>query len=322
MLEYLNTNMDNIFKANENIFGGTEFIQKYFKDEIVNLLPKLKNYNCLMFPGHREKLLIEYSFDKKQMILWLHNLPYNINGNFYELLNNDFFINNIKYVIVVSEYAKHKTLQNTKLKEEQIVVIYNFIDPVYNNFLKFKDVKKINIIHTSSYDRGFEVFANSLKYIDLDFRLEVYNEINPDVNYVSDEYKKIYKDKRLFFYGKTPKKTVIDAVSRSHIMAYPAIIEETFCLSQVEALSANCLTVFNDIGALKEVSLGFGNSYKIEFDIIEIEKHAKVFAKELESAINKIKNKEFNPKNQKKIIDNKFSKENFKNSWINLHKKI
>jgi hypothetical protein len=315
--------MDNIFnRLNETVFGGTEFIQKYFKDEIINLLPKLKNYNCLMFPGSREKSLIEYSIDEKQMIIWLHNIPYQLDNEISSAFNNVSFINNIKYVIVVSEYAKKIILEKTKLKEKQIVIIYNFIDPVDNDITRFNNVEKVNVIHTSSHYRGFEVIARSLKYIDLDFRLDIYNEINTDVNYVSDEYKKIYDDKRLFFYGKTPKKTVIDAVSKSHIMAYPAIFEETFCLSHVEALSANCLNVFNDFGSLKEVSLGFGSPYKLSFDKHEIERHSQFFAKQLKNAINKIKNKEFDPKNQKETIDNKFSKENFKNNWINFHKKI
>jgi glycosyltransferase involved in cell wall biosynthesis len=315
--------MSGIFdKSSESVFGGTEFIQKYFKYDVINLLPKLQDYNCLMFPGLREKSFMEYSADKKQMIVWLHNTVYQFTDEVAAAFNNIDFVNNIKYVIVVSEYAKKITLKQTKLKENQIVVIYNFIDPVDNDVSRFKNVDKVRVIHTSASDRGFDIIAHSLKYIDLDFRLEIYNDINPDINYVSDEYKKIYNDKRLFFYGKTPKRTVLNAVSNSHIMAYPVSFQETFCLSHVEALSANCLNIFNDFGSLKEVSLGFGNLFKLDFDNMNIEECAQFFAEELKNGINKIKNKQFDPKNQKAIIDDKFSKENFKNSWINFHKKI
>jgi len=310
------------FKANGTIFGGTEFMLSCFNNYVKDYALNLKKYNCILMPGDHGKPFSEYLNKKEKMIIWMHNLPEQLNDEVLQYFLNTDFVNQIKYVIVVSNFAKEKLLENTKLKENQIHVIYNVVFPIKNNIDRFKNVDKVKIIHTSSFDRGCEILIESLKYIDRDFELNIYNDINPDLGILSDNFNSLYKDDRLFFYWRTPKKTVIKDLSKSHIMAYPVIYEETFCLSLAESLSANCLSLYNDFGSLKEVSLGYGLPYSLNFDQNNIEEHSKFFAKKLTESIDLIKSNNFNPKEQSKKINKKFSIENFKKSWINLDKTL
>jgi glycosyltransferase involved in cell wall biosynthesis len=335
-LGYLNINMETnhnldqkIFRTNPNFFNGTEFMVKNFKEKVMPLIPKIKNYNCIVLPGEVYDEYDDLVKSEKKIIFWIHNLVEQFDANkvtgdklVEKYFNTKDFVKKIKCVIVVSEYAKQEMLKSTILDESQIVVIHNAIDPIFNDTDRFKDVKNIKIIHTSASFRGFEILARSLKYIEHDFRLSVYNDIDPDIYEVSPFFKEIYKDKRLFFYSRTPKKTIIDDLSKSHIFAYPSIYKETFCLSQAEAISAGCLPVYRDYGALKEVSLNAGVSYKIEESLHFDEEHVKIFASKLTSGIELIKSNKFNIKNISEEINQKFSWENFKKSWINLHEKL
>lgn len=318
-----------IFETNPHRFGGTEFMLKNFKERILPEIQKIKNYNCILLPGKISQDKNYYLKSKKQIIIWMHNLVEQfgyINTRkqsiVQEYLNDLEFIEKIKYVVVVSQFAKKELLKTTLLDESQIFVIYNAIDPVLNNSNRFKDIEKIKMIHTSSADRGFEIIAQSLKYIDYDFRLNVFNDIHPDKNKVNNFYKEIYKDSRLFFYGNTPKKTIMNELSTSHIFLYPSIYKETFCLSQVEAISAGCLPIYRKYGSLEEVSLNSGISYEIEEEKHFSEEHVKVFAEKINNGIELIKSNIFNIETKSKEINDLFSWDNFKNSWIQLHKKL
>jgi glycosyltransferase involved in cell wall biosynthesis len=324
-------NPDNIiFPIVSNAFGGTEFMAKNFKEKVLPYIPKIKKYNCVLLPGKRIQSYDEMLYDDREIIIWIHNLQEQF-GNpkneetartINKMFTNLDFIKKIKYVIVVSEYAKLQLMESSNIEESRIIVIYNAMNPSKNNNKKFIIDEKIKIIHTSAAERGFSVIANSLKYIEDDFRIDIFNDIHPDLDFISKEFQEIYKDERLFFHYKTPKKTVMDYLSQAHIFAYPCIYKETFCLSQTEAISAGCLPVYRNYASLPEVSMNSGVSYEIDNDDPMSEEHAKLFASKLKYSIDLIKNKKFNPEEKIKEINEKFSWENFKQSWINLHEKL
>ena len=279
-------NPDNIiFPVVSNAFGGTEFMVKNFKEKVLPHIPKIKKYNCMVLPGKQIQSYDQILYDDREIIIWMHNLqeqfgnPKNeeIARTINKMFTNLDFIKKIKYVIVVSEYAKLQLMQSSNIEASRIVVIHNAISP-------------------------FKIY--------------------PDLDFMSKEFKEIYKDERLFFHYKTPKKTVIDYLSQAHIFAYPCIYKETFCLSQTEAISAGCLPVYRNYASLPEVSINSGVSYEINDDDPMSEDHAKLFASKLKYSIDLIKNKKFNPEEKSKEINEKFSWENFKKSWINLHEKL
>ena len=310
--------IDSPFLFNFDQSGGTEHMAKTFNNVIAKKLYKLKNYECIVIPGLSIKT-VDQVINGKEVIIWIHNLLKQLSPGLKETLFNSKVLEKIKYFVVVSNYQKNELIKELNINPEKIVVIHNFIDPIENNIERFKNFDKIKIIHTSTSHRGMSIILNSLEQIQEDFELNIFNDFNPDINYNSS-LNYLFNDKRVNFYGPTPRKILQKYIAESHIYLNPSVWDETFCISQAEAIGANCLPVYNNIGSLEEISFGHGIFYKSKYETKEdFEYHINIFSKKLKDAIKIIKNKEFNPENQSKDIYNNFSLEVFKNSWKRFH---
>lgn len=300
------------FRYKPNTYGGTEYMGSTFHKKVLPFLPKLNNYDCYIMPG----VLMPIDFIKnsnKNIIIWMHNTVY----QFDKVAVEEFFckeiIDKIKYIVVVSEFQKQETLKYVNIEESKVVVIPNAIEPLQYNSSKFDSIDKVKIVHTSTAERGLPVLLNAITKIDRDFRLEIYNDFRPE------EYPEYEIDSRIRFYGRTPKPTVIEAIENSHIHAYPSIYPETFCLSQVEAMSAGLLCLTSDIGSLPEVSNRHTRIYPYEEDQI---KHMEVYAELLTKAIDDVTNGNWNPEEQIKFVNSEYSWERHKERWLELHDKL
>lgn len=311
------------FDKNPNGYGGTEYMVDNFLQKIAPEMPKLKDYLCVVMPGQMHSSALEDN--GVPIIIWLHNTLIQFNRDAIELFDNPIFASKLKYLVVVSEYHKQQTLKQCNVDPDKVIVIQNAIDNIDYNKDKFSNIDKVKLIHASSADRGMEVLLRSTQLIQQDFELNIYNDFYPERSEFSPEYEEIFNDPRINFYGKTPRKTVLKGFGESHIHAYPTVYEETSCLTQIEALNAGCLTVYSDIGVLKETSLGYGMIAKIEKDNlgkVDIEDYIVKYAKLLDEAISKIKNKKFNPKNQSQEVYNFYSWEKAKERWLELHDRL
>ena len=299
------------FNYNESVYGGTEYMARNFLENIYSELPKLENYLCLILPGTGLPLS-EIIKDERKVLLWLHNTPTQFNLGVYKFyFSNPKFWERVKYVIVPSETAKHYVLRDIpQINPNIIKVISNAIYPATVDLSKFDNVDKVKVIHTSSIDRGMPILMEALKKIDEDFELEIYNDFNPDLR------PDIKYDERVTFFGRTPRKAVQKAFESAHIFAYPSIFEETFCLSLAEGMSAGCLPVYSNTGAVEEISDGRGLIYKTPESI---EEHIDLFAKKLIDGIDMIKSGKWNPEEQIKYINEKFSWDAIKKQWLDLH---
>ena len=311
--QYITSRMNlDVFAHNTAAFGGTEYMATTFKKKVVDHLPKLNNYDCIIMPGNLPPLDALYR-SRKQIIVWMHNTSYQFDKYLIDAFFRRELVEKIKYIVVVSEFQKQETIKHLDIDESRVVVIPNAIEPLQYDPSKFDNPKKVKLIHTSSMDRGTDVLLNSIKFIDRDFRLEIYNNFNPH------DYSEYEPDPRLRFYGRTPKATVIEAVENSHIHAYPSIYPETFCLSQAESMSAGLVCVTSDIGSLPEVSSGHTRIYPFEDDRF---KHAEVFAEHITKAIDDITNGNWNPEEQIKFVNSEYSWERHKERWLELHDKL
>jgi glycosyltransferase involved in cell wall biosynthesis len=306
------------FEYNLDFFGGTETMAKYFHENILPNSKKFYNYQSIILPGKFPdfKNTVE---NKKDIILWIHNELDKLNYDFLFYIKDPRFLKKIKYIIVPSNWHKKNTIKQLNISGKKIIVIPNFFNPINKNKNKFNKIDKVKIIYTSSADRGLEVLCKSLEYIKEDFELNIFSNVYPDTLEENNLFKKMEKDKRVMFFGQTPQKVVQEYLYNSHIFAYPSICAETFCISLAEAISAECLTVYPNIGALKETSNNIGICYEYK-DNKEL--HAKLFAKILTDSIAKIKNKKFNPKNQAQIIEEKYNWKKFEKDWERLHEKL
>jgi glycosyltransferase involved in cell wall biosynthesis len=308
-----------IFNYDKEVFGGTESMAKQFHKFFKHKMPKLEKYNCFIIPGMTPEP-IEIAANEKESIIWMHNLV----NQFSEKNEKDFkdkqFLDKIKYLITVSEYHRQQTIESLGIDPEKVVVINNGIDAISFNPEKFNNPKKIKLIHTSSADRGMAILLMSLRYIKEDFELNIYNNFYPDIiaNF-EDRIKEVFDDPRVRFFGKTPKKTVVKALQDSHIFVYPTNFLDTFCLSQVEALSAGCFPVYSEMGSLIEVSGGYGLRYKY---VEDYEKHAMIFAAMLKEAINKINNNEWDPIESSNYVNEKYSWDKIEKQWLDFHDKL
>jgi glycosyltransferase involved in cell wall biosynthesis len=301
--------MNDIFRFSKKSYGGTEYVANYFHENILFKMPKLKKYRCIIIPGEISNIK-SLEHGSQDIIFWLHNTIDQYDSVVQNIFNNKNILNNIKYIIVVSNFHKKEIIKKVNINEKKVVVINNGINPLFYNKEKFKNKKPIRIIHASNKERGTETLLNAIKYIDKDFILNIYNDFNPKL--YGDEY---YADSRVIFHGKKNREEVLRSFSESHIHAYPSTYNETFCLSQVESLSAGCLSVYRDLGSLSEVSNNFGISYFVEDEI----HHPHIFSLFLKQAIEDIEQENFDPKIQVDHINNVFSWENISKKWLDFH---
>jgi glycosyltransferase involved in cell wall biosynthesis len=194
----------------------------------------------------------------------------------------------------------------------KIIVIPNAIDPINPEPNKFNNVDKVKIIHASSPDRGMVQLLSSLAYVDEDFELNIYNNFYPEIE--QRLHPLLLNDPRVNFYGKTPRKIVYKAFASSHIHAYLSTYPETSCLTQMEALSAGCLSVHTDLGALSETSMGYGHMVPAGIRPSE-------YAKHLSEAIKKVKSG-FDSGDQIPTINAAFSWEAAKQNWIKFSERL
>ena len=100
------------FLYNESVYGGTEYMARNFLNKIYSNLPKLENYLCLILPGAGLPLS-EIIKDCRKIILWLHNTPTQFNLGVYKFyFSNPKFWEQVKYIVVPSETAKHYLLRD------------------------------------------------------------------------------------------------------------------------------------------------------------------------------------------------------------------
>jgi UDP-glucose:(glucosyl)LPS alpha-1,2-glucosyltransferase len=308
--------MEMPFVYAKEVYGGTEYMARTWEKLVLPHMVNMDKYLCMLAPGITlDSNGVEK--DGREVIFWLHNTKSQFNPDYIEkVLGHQSVLDKIAYIIVPSMWHKLWTAEEMNLPLDKIKVIPNAIFPLTYRPDKFDRVKQVKIVHTSSAYRGLPILMNSLKAIDFDFRLEVYNDYNPDLHYQDDQDT---IDKRVRFYWKTPKRTVMEAVENSHILAYPSIYLETFCLSLAENQSAGNLCIYPDLGALPEVGDGYGVFYEYNDDM---KKHEIIFAGALAKAITMIYEGSWNPEEQVKSINERFSWEKITQEWIEFDKGI
>jgi glycosyltransferase involved in cell wall biosynthesis len=300
---------------NPQAFGGTEYMARGFVEKISDFVPKFDDYRSMVFPG----LSLPYSQlkDGTPTIVWLHNLIDQFGPEPQALFTDPAFVDNIKYLITVSEFAKQKVIEQMPISPEKVIVIQNAVDPIAYNKNKFKNVKKPIIMHCSSPDRGMEMLLLATTQIEEDFELQIFNNFDPNTVQATGVWNKIINDKRISFYNKTPRNTVVKHWVEAHIHAYPSIYDETSCITQIEALAANTLSVYSNYSVLPETSMGYG--IPVDLDKNNINQFITDYAKALTDAIKMIKAGEFKPGNQAKTVADAYSWEKTKERFIALH---
>lgn len=170
----------------------------------------------------------------------------------------------IDYFVFVSHWQYEKFRYAHKIPESKSAVIKNAIPPID---LVGKP-KNIKLIYTSTPWRGLDILLDSFEKINRsDIELDIYSSTiiyGSDYCYQHDSkfielYDRAKSMGNVNYMGFVPNQSVIGAVQRAHIFAYPCTFEETSCMAAIEAAMAGCLLVTTNIGALPETLAEWGH---------------------------------------------------------------
>jgi len=306
---------------------GTGIMSDYVNENILPQTKFLKDCNLIVLPG-RETKIKEYA----KNIVWVHvpfyKMPYYLSKHFVNLEILPF----VDMFLVQSEFHKKNLSENFGIDESKFYIVSNQFEPIETEE-KPKDI--INFMYTSQISRGLDVLLKAFDRIkDKDTHLilhccECEGCMSPET--LSREAKLIYdkgiQNKTITNLEYSSREDYVKTLNRSHIYAYPCTFEETACIGIMEAMSAGVKIVTTDAGALPETTAGFAKiikDYPITVDdIIDNEKKMiKIFVKEMKKAVKEIRKNKFNPEAQIEYINNRFSRENAMNQWMELDRII
>jgi glycosyltransferase involved in cell wall biosynthesis len=284
--------------------GGTEIMKMKLQKHIIPKIDNLQKINWIICPGHFENNGIE-------SIAWLHLRHYD--DRFY-WLNED----NIKHIVFVSQYQYEMFKKEYDLDPEKCSVIQNFIKPVK---VKKKTLDKIDIVYHSEIYRGLDLLIKAIdnsKYKDI-INLNVYADLFPKKHEWQNEHikliKQMSKEREYVTLNKyMSHKDVLKEIGRMNMFVLPGTVDETSCLSLIEAMSAGCYCITSDKYALKETGLGFSKTY--EFTENELE-HINLLTEQINLGVEEIL-KGFDYTNQKKFVDKFYGKNRAMSSWENI----
>lgn len=269
-------------ELNEHSNGGTELQTK----SIFNGLQKEELEGVQIITSRVRNL-----DNSKIKIYHLHDLPLDPEAKHLESKESRDRFNKLVFVSNW-QYQQYRDYLGVPY-DANSTVIPNFIDPL--SFVE-KPTDKIRLIYTPTPHRGLEILVPvflALAKNDPDIELHVFSSFNlygwPERDKPYEPLFKICKEHpQIKYHGTQPYEVVRAAYEQAHIFAYPCIWQETSCRTLIEAMSAGCICIHPNFGALPETSAGLTLMY--DGNIEDINQHANMFAHTLKHAIEAAKN--------------------------------
>lgn len=261
-------------ELSEKSMGGTELMmERLYSSLNKELLDKFQ-----IIPSRVRELN-----PNKVRILYLHDLPEDPESQHLK----DEGWRKFNKLVFVSNWQMQKYIDYYNIPWEKCIVMQNAIKPIPNHE---KPRDEIRLGYWSTPHRGLEilvpVFLNLVqKYPNL--KLDVFSSFKlygwPERDKAYEKLFEICKEHpNIDYHGSVDNKTLREKLRKIHIMAYPSIWAETSCLCLMEAMSAKCLAVHSNLGALHETSANWTYMYQFHEDP---NKHAGLFHNILEQAI-------------------------------------
>lgn len=298
-------------ELNINANGGTELVTRGLFERLGDRLDGIQLISSRVREIERNK----------KRILHLHDLPEDPESHH---LSNELSRNRFKALVFVSYWQMQQYIDKLGIPNTtQCFVINNAIEPI-PEVQKPDPSEKIKLIYTSTPHRGLQilipVFEHFYEKYDGKLELDVFSSFNiygwPERDKPYEElFDRCRNHPGINYHGFKPNSVVREALQKAHIFAYPSMWKETFCLSMVEAMSANCLCVHSDLAALPEISAGLNLMHRYSEDVNE---HANIFANALDGAIESIMNNTFRPQLNKFYVDHRYGWEFVIPQWKTL----
>ena len=273
--------MAEINELNKNAMGGTELMMYGLKERID---PQL--YNKFQIICSRVRDINPY----KKKIYWLHDLALDPEAVH---LKEESSRNRFDKLVFTSnwQYQQYRDYLGLPFNSKS-AVIENAIKPIDIDKKEFNGT--VNLIYHTTPHRGLEilvpVFEELCKIRD-DIVLDVYSSFKiygwpeRDKQY-EDLFERCKAHPKINYHGSVSNQEVREALKKAHIFAYPSIWQETSCISVIEAMSAGCMVVHPNYGALPDTTGGLTTMYQWD-DNMTI--HANKFAGILNNSIDVVK---------------------------------
>lgn len=294
------------------LLGGTELQLKMLKD---SLDPDLYNkFNFYTKEGVTKNI-------RGKNILYAHET---VEEGRFQFLSNPNYREDYAHLVFVSNYQFNGYNKMLGVPYKGSSVLENAIE-IFPNEVLDKPKGKIKLIYTPMINRGLELLVPVFNYLagsmpDYDMELDVYSSFKLYGWEQRDKpYEKLIeacKDHpKINYHGSVPNDVVRKALTEAHIFVYPSIYEETSCRTLMEAMSAGCVCIHPNKGALVETAGGLTTMYPFTEDAQE---HCNRLASILMYAIQNYASVSQNIRNMKFLADQRFNWELRKLQWESL----
>jgi glycosyltransferase involved in cell wall biosynthesis len=308
-------------KFGKSAKGGTEIIKYGLKNRLPQeLLSKFQIVTDRFDELDDTKIRLYWShLDTKQNEEMLSYLGY---GNIKPLANGGW--NKFHKLIFVSYTQMENWIREYDIPRYHCTVMKHALEPIK---LREKPKDKIVLVHHSNPQRGLSLLVDVFEklceeYDNIELKVHsswnIYGMNNWHEEYKnSDLYQRLEKHPKIKNIGYLPNEELKKSLASSHIFPYPNIMPETFCLSLLEAMSAELLCVHPNYGCLPETASNWTMMYDYHEKILQ---HEERFYQKLKEAIEIVNQKETQEhlKKQKEYTDYLFNWEQRTIDWINL----
>lgn len=232
--------------------GGTELAKsELFK----RLLPEtLERVNIVARPE-------DFGEDKPN-VLWAHDMPKDM-----LFLAEPKERRKFSGIVFVSSWQQTVFAMNMGVSFSESAIIRNAIEPIEE--IKKPNDGTVRLIYHPTPHRGLEILVPvfiklcekyDFLHLDVFSNFDIYNR--PESNQPFEPvYEACKNHERITYHGTQPYSVVREALKKADIFSYPSIWLETSCRSAMEAMSAKCLVVAPDYGALPETLANFNIRY-------------------------------------------------------------
>lgn len=264
--------------------------------------------------------------DSKIQLLQLQDLPGDPASD--HLKNGGY--NKFERLIFVSNWQMQNYIQYYGIPWYKCCVLTNAIVPVPAS-LDLKPKDQVNIIYHTTPHRGLELLVPAFielaknhddVHLDVFSSFSIYGWSERDKPY-EPLFDMIKQHPKMTYHGARPNEEVREALSKAHIFAYPNIWMETSCMALMEAMSAECLCVHPNYGALYETASQYTWMYQWQDNKQD---HLNNFYQMLDGAVKAVRNMsevlEDTLQGQKIFADRFYNVDIKKHAWEALLKSI
>lgn len=268
-------------KHSTNAKGGTEILAQ----RLAELIPSEILDEFQIFVSRVEEPLDE----TKIRLYWVHDL--HLDPATEHLANGGW--KNFHKIVFVSNWQMRGYIERYNIPWSHCIVMHNAIDPIEQHEKPTEG--PIRLAYWSTPHRGLDILVPVFNKLaeDHDIELDVYSSFNlygwPDRDEAFQQlFDQCREHPKINYHGAVDNNIIREALTKTHILAYPNTWLETSCMVLMEAMSAKMLCVHPNYGALPETAANWTHSYQYHEDK---NAHAGVFYKVLGNAI-----EQYNPK--------------------------